>query len=75
MFEYGVDDPDRLACSIFLFYPDTAEQIVVDYLNRALFVQDHHQAALWSTVLTLIENMQSGGENELDAGSEPRLAA
>ena len=75
MFEYGVDDPDRLACSIFLFYPDTAEQIVVDYLNRALFVQDHHQAALWSTVLTLIENMQSGGENELGAGSEPRLAA
>jgi len=67
MIEYNVDDPDRLACSIFLFYPDRADEIALDYLNRALFVRDHSRAMLWSSVLTLIEKMQSAADSELDS--------
>ena len=73
MFDYGVDDPDRLACSIFLHNPDEADKIVMDFLNRALFVQDHRRASLWSTVLTQIEKMQSACEP--DTFCETRLAA
>lgn len=73
MFEYGVDDPDRLACSIFLHNPDEAGKIVLDFLNRALFVQDHKRASLWSSVLTQIEKMHTAGEP--DNSCETRLAA
>jgi len=73
MFDYGVDDPDRLACSIFLHNPDEADKIVLDFLNRALFVQDHKRASLWSTVLTQIEKMHEAGEPE--NVPEMRLAA
>ena len=73
MFDYGVDDPDRLACSIFLHNPDEADKIVLDFLNRALFVQDHKRASLWSTVLTQIEKMHAAGEP--DNTREIRLAA
>jgi len=75
MREYDVDDPDRLACSIFLFYPDRAGEIALDYLNRALFVRDHGRAMLWSTVLTLIEKMQSACESEPRSSEGMRLAA
>jgi len=73
MFEYGVDDPDRLACSIFLHHPDEADKIALDFLNRALFVQDHKRASLWSTVLTQIEKMHAACEP--DSPREMRLAA
>jgi hypothetical protein len=73
MFDYGVDDPDRLACSIFLHNPDEANRIVLDFLNRALFVQDHKRASLWSAVLTQIEKMQSAWDQ--DALCEMPLAA
>ena len=75
MLDYGVDDPDRLACSIFLFKPDEADKIVLDYLNRALFVQDRERAVFWSTVLTLIEKMQSASESEPAPSGDVRLAA
>jgi hypothetical protein len=73
MFDYGVDDPDRLACSIFLHNPDEANRIVLDFLNRALFVQDHKRASLWSAVLTQIEKMHSAWDQ--DALCEMPLAA
>lgn len=73
MFDYGVDDPDRLACSIFLHNPDEADKIVLDFLNRALFVQDHKRAALWCSVLREIEKMRAAGAP--DNGREMRLAA
>ena len=73
MFDYGVDDPDRLACSIFLHHPDEADKIVLDFLNRALFAQDHKRASLWSGVLSQIEKMQSAWEQ--DTPSEIPLAA
>ena len=73
MFDYGVDDPDRLACSLFLHNPDEADKIVLDFLNRALFAQDHKRASLWSTVLTQLEKMQSAWEQ--DTSGEMPLAA
>ena len=73
MFDYGVDDPDRLACSLFLHNPDEADKIVLDFLNRALFAQDHKRASLWSTVLTQLEKMQSAWEQ--DTPDELPLAA
>ena len=73
MFDYGVDDPDRLACSIFLHNPDEADKIVLDFLNRALFVQDHKRASLWSSVLTRIEKMHAACEP--DGPHEIPLAA
>ncbi len=73
MFEYGIDDPDRLACSIFLHNPDEADAIVLDFLNRALFVHDHKRASLWSAVLTHIEKMRSAWEQ--DTPCEMPLAA
>ena len=52
-------ETDRLASSLFLFSPDEAYEVALDFLNDALLVQDRERAMTWTTVLTLIEKMQS----------------
>jgi len=52
-------EPDRLASSLFLSSPDEAYEIALDFLNGALLVQDREGAMTWTTVLTLVEQMQS----------------
>jgi hypothetical protein len=52
-------DPDRLASSLFLFSPEEAYEVALDFLNGALLAKDRELAVAWSAVLSLLEQMQS----------------
>jgi hypothetical protein len=57
-------EPDRIASSLFQSSPDEAYEIALDFLNGALLVQDRERAVTWTTVLILLEKMQSDYQNE-----------
>jgi len=57
-------EPDRIATSLFQSSPDEAYEIALDFLNGALLVQDRERAVTWTTVLILLEKMQSDYQNE-----------
>ena len=57
-------EPDRLASSLFLFSPEEAYEVALDFLNGALLVKDRELAMAWSAVLTLLEQMQSDYQSE-----------
>ena len=68
-------EPDRLASSLFLFSPDEAYEVALDFLNDALLVQDRERAMTWTTVLTLIEKMQSDYADQRDHVFEMRSSS
>lgn len=68
-------EPDRLASSLFLFSPDEAYEVALDFLNDALLVQDRERAMTWTTVLTLIEKMQSDYADQRDHIFEMRSSS
>ena len=57
-------EADRLASSLFLFSPDEAYDIALDFMNGALLVQDREGAMVWTAVLAMIEQMQSDYQDE-----------
>ena len=57
-------EPDRLASSLFLFNPDEAYEIALDFLNGALSAQDRDGAVAWTAVLPLIEKMQADYQDD-----------
>lgn len=68
-------EPDRLASSLFLFSPDEAYEIALDFLNDALLVQDRERAMTWTTALTLIERMQADYADQSDPIFEMRSSS
>lgn len=68
-------EPDRLASSLFLFSPDEAYEVALDFLNDALLVHDRERAMTWTTVLTLIEKMQSDYADQRDHVFEVRSSS
>ena len=68
-------EPDRLASSLYLSSPDEAYEIALDFLNDALLVQDRERAMPWTTVLTLIEKMQSDNADQRDPIFEIRASS
>jgi hypothetical protein len=68
-------EPDRLASSLFLFSPDEAYEIALDFLNDALLVQDRERAMTWTAALTLIEKMQSDYADQRDHLFEMRSSS
>lgn len=68
-------ESDRLASSIFSFAPDEAYEIALDFLNQALAGQDRERAVTWTTVLTLIEKMQSDHADICDRVFELRYSS
>ncbi|HWU56709.1 MAG TPA: hypothetical protein VN175_14460 [Rhizomicrobium sp.] len=68
-------EPNRLASSLFLSSPEEAYEVALDFLNGALFVHDRERAMTWTTVLTLIEKMQSDYQNEPGFVPEMRLSS
>jgi hypothetical protein len=57
-------EPNRLASSLFLFSPEEAYEVALDFLNGALLVKDRDLAVTWSAVLALLEQMQSDYHSE-----------
>jgi len=57
-------EPDRLASSLFLFHPDEAYEIALDFLNGALSAQDRDGAVAWTAVLPLLEKMQADCQDD-----------
>jgi len=57
-------EPGRLASSLFLSHPDEAYDIALDFLNGALSVQNREGAVVWTSVLTLLEQMHADREDE-----------
>jgi len=68
-------DPERLAASLFLFSPDEAYEVALEFLNGSLSIQDRDQAMIWTTVLTLVEQMQSDYQSEPSFIPEMRSAS
>ena len=68
-------EPDRIATSLFQSSPDEAYEIALDFLNGALLVQDRERAVTWTTVLTLLEKMQSDYADQRDHVFEMRTSS
>ncbi len=68
-------EPDRLASSLFLFHPDEAYEIALDFLNGALSTQDRDGAMAWTAVLPLLEKMQADYESQADHVREMRCCS
>lgn len=68
-------DPKIVACIIIQHQPYEAQEIVLDFLQQASNNSNHDQTAFWIIVHSMIEQMQSQLDLELDYDPELRFAA